>query len=140
MHLYQLVQSDVPIPFPSSLGKHRCLVLAERTVSNEYRDEVSRLLVDNGCLFAMAWGKDCSHWDDSIDNANIAKFFPGDIPVDQFVMTTWHETDTLEEVIRFAKFVAVNSHADEPLNHLLVLDFATEDRADLIREIYEQVT
>ncbi len=140
MLTYQLVQSEEFISIPSHLGKYRCVLLIERPVRDEFRYEVSRLLVQNGCLYAIAWGKDCSLWDDSVDYANIEKFKPDDIPADHFVMTTWHETDSLEEVLRFAKFDAVVSYANEPLLNLLILDFTNENRRPFIEEIYNEAT
>lgn len=86
----------------------------------------------------MAWGPDCSLWDDSIDLANIEKFKDRAIPDEQFVMTTWHEKETLQEVLRFAKIDAAVSYSNEPLNDLLVLDFSHENRAAFIEEAYDR--
>jgi hypothetical protein len=85
----------------------------------------------------MAWGLDCSLWDDSVDYANIEKFETDEIPDEQFVMTTWHTDDTLEEVLRFAKIDAASSYADEPLTDLLVLDLRDEGRAERIEELFK---
>ncbi|MCA9560068.1 MAG: hypothetical protein KC583_16085 [Myxococcales bacterium] len=99
---------------------------------------MSRLLVDTGCVYAMAWGLDCSLWDDSIDRANIERFKDREIPDAQFVMTTWHERESIEEVLWFAKVCAAASYSNEPLNDLLVLDFSQQDRAAFIEAAYEQ--
>ncbi|WP_456239030.1 DUF7684 family protein [Ruegeria lacuscaerulensis] len=139
MFIYQFVPSDTLVLIPSHLGKYKCLLLIERPVGEEFRHELSRLLVSSGCLFTMAWGLDCSLWDDSVDYANIEKFDYRGIPDDQVVMTTWHEEDTLEEVLRFAKVDAVVSYADEPLHNLLVLDFVKENRAELIEAAYNRI-
>jgi hypothetical protein len=87
----------------------------------------------------MAWGLDCSLWDDSVDYANIEKCGDGGIPDDQFVITTWHTGDTLEEVVRFAKIDAISSYTDEPLTNLLVLDLRDEGRAEVIKELFKKV-
>ena len=86
----------------------------------------------------MAWGPDCSLWDDSIDWANIEKFKDRAIPDGQFVITTWHEKETLQEVLRFAKIDAAVSYSNEPLNDLLVLDFSHENRAAFIEAAYDR--
>ena len=96
------------------------------------------MLVDTGCVYAMAWGLDCSLWDDSIDRANIERFKDREIPDAQFVMTTWHERESIEEVLWFAKVGAAASYSNEPLNDLLVLDFSQQDRAAFIEAAYEQ--
>ena len=139
MLLYQLVASDKSISLPSQLGKYKCLLLIERVVEDGFRNQLSRSLVDSGCLHAMAWGLDCSLWDDSVDYANIEKFGDGGIPDDQLVMTTWHTDDSLEDVVRFAKIDAIFSYTDEPLTKLLVLDLRDESRAEVIEELFNRV-
>lgn len=59
---------------------YRALVIIEDVVEPECRDTVSRWLVDTGCLSMSAWGRECSAWDDSVDQANLADFDFGDIP------------------------------------------------------------
>lgn len=123
---------------PLSLTAFRCVILIERAVDAAERAEVSRRLVKAGCLYAMAWGIDCSLWDDSIDEANIATFFPKSVPADQFVMTTWHSEETIDDVFFYAKHNALLSYDDLELVDLLVLDIGRFPREDEIREAYEQ--
>lgn len=139
MLIYQLVRPDEPVSIPVKLTRYKCVLLIERDIEDEFRNEVSRLLVEGGCLYAMAWGRDCSAWDDSIDHANLAMFDYGDIPADKFVMTTWHDDCALEDVLDFAKNCAVSSFDDAPLEDLLVLDFSLEDRAAKIEAMFNQV-
>ena len=88
----------------------RAVVVLEGSYSSEWQDKVSRWLVDNGCLYMMAWGPDCSSWDDSVDYAQVQKYLPGEAPDDEFVMTTWHDDEKLEEVFWFAQFCAYDSY------------------------------
>lgn len=60
----------------------------------------------------MAWGVECSTWDDSIDLANIQEFDYEDIPEDKFVFTTWHEDEPLKEVYWFSKNNALHPKVD----------------------------
>lgn len=138
MLTYQVVTSDTSFSIPPHLGRYKCLLLIERPVPENFREEVSRVLVDTGCAFVMAWGLDCSLWDDSIDWANIEQFKDRAIPDEQFVITTWHEKESLPEVLRFAKVDAAASYSDEPLNDLLVLDFSRQNRAAFIQAAYER--
>lgn len=87
----------------------------------------------------MAWGLDCSLWDDSIDFANIDKFDPEGIPDGQFVMTTWHDGETLEEVLFFARFNSLVSYDGKELSELLVLDMGQGNREAEVRGIYERL-
>src|SRR5512147_1894142 len=47
----------VPTPF-------RAVVIAETPVPPEWQAEVSEWLLRAGCLYVMAWGNNCSTWDD----------------------------------------------------------------------------
>jgi hypothetical protein len=87
---------DGPKPFAA-------IVAIEADVTREWQWQVSRWLVDTGCLYMLAWGRDCSSWDDSVDYANLETFSYGDIPEERSVMTTWHENETLSEVFDFVK-------------------------------------
>ena len=84
----------------------------------------------------MAWGRECSAWDDSVDKANCERFDCGDIPDGQFVMTTWHDDDSLEDVSHFAKFLA--NHPTTQLENVLVLDIGQSGRQELMEILYEQ--
>ena len=105
---------EIPIKEPFA-----ALVIIEEEVSNKWRSIVSEWLVDRGCLFMMAWGKDCSLWDDSVDWANLEKFDYKEIPEDKFVMTSWHGNETLDEVFWFAQKNA--NHPNVSLEHLLLV-------------------
>jgi hypothetical protein len=72
-----------------------------------------------------AWGIECSSWDDSVDYANLEEFSYGDIPEDRFVMTSWHENDTLDEVIDFVKQSPI--HPAIALTEALILDISEVD-------------
>ncbi|GKX35352.1 MAG: hypothetical protein MnENMB40S_29700 [Rhizobiaceae bacterium MnEN-MB40S] len=123
---------------PPNLGfdkPFKCLVLIREDVTHTWRDRVSRWLVESGCLWMMAWGRDCSLWDDSVDCANI-EMFPGDKPDDKFVITTWHNDETLEDVVWFATFSA--SHSSVTLEKLVVLDIGPDARKDEISALIEK--
>jgi hypothetical protein len=74
----------------------------------------------------MAWGEDCSSWDDSVDIANLKRFGYEDISENQFVMTTWHEDEPLEEVFWFSK--NSSNHPTKLLKSDLLLHIAAEPR------------
>lgn len=123
---------------PPNLGfdkPFKCLVLIREDVTDTWRDAMSRWLVESGCLWMMAWGRDCSLWDDSVDCATIEKF-PGDVPDDKFVVTTWHNDETLEDVVSFAMFSA--NHSRVPLEKLVVLDIGPGGRDEEIAALIEK--
>lgn len=113
----------------------RVIVLIEEIVEPSWQDAVSRWIVESGCLYMMAWGRDCGSWDDSVDHANLAQFDYGDVPDDAFVMTTWHDTEPLHEVFFHARMCAFHPTVEMPL--LTILDIREETRESAIHALYQ---
>ena len=115
----------------SVMSPFAAIVAIDTKVTPEWRHKVSEWLVENGCLYMMAHGDECSLWDDSVDWANIEAYDFEDIPDDNLVMTTWHEDESLEEVLWFA-LTSVDFY---PLvKHMIILDISTSSRE---REIFK---
>ena len=114
------------MPDVGDLKPFKAIVVVEDRSSPEWQAQASRWLVDSGCLYMMAWGEDCSSWDDSVDLANLEGFDFGDIPDDEFVMTTWHKNEPLREVFWFAKVVA--DHPAVKLDNILILHICADDK------------
>ena len=93
MHEPQYIRLNGADPFPelSSLAPFKAILVIEERPSAEWQCSVSEWLVRQGCLYMMAWGTDCSSWDDTVDDANLARFDYEDIPDDKLVITTWHD-------------------------------------------------
>lgn len=83
----------------------------------------------------MAWGKDCSLWDDSVDVAQLEMFDFGQIPDDGSTMTTWHEDETIEDVFWFAQFCA--SHDNFELSLTYILHVSDLNRQDEFLMLFE---
>lgn len=113
----------------------RVLVLIEQDVERDWQDAVSRWIVDSGCLFMMAWGRECSSWDDSVDHAKFEKFGYDDVSDDNFVMTTWHEHEPLSSAFFFARMCAFHPTRAMPL--LTILDIRDEPRESAILALHE---
>ena len=48
------------LPDITELNPFRCVVVIEEDVTPQWQGKVSGWLVQNGCLYMMAWGKQCS--------------------------------------------------------------------------------
>jgi len=105
MHYLQVLPNST-LPEITNLCPFRAIVIIEEDVTVNWQTKVSEWLVSSGCLYMMAWGKNCSSWDDSVDYANLEEFDYGEIPKDKFVLTTWHENESLKEVFHFSKYSA----------------------------------
>lgn len=111
--LYLHLTPDGPLPDIAHLSPYRAIVIIEAQVTADWQWKVSDWLVASGCLYMMAWGRDCTTWDDSVDIANLEAFDYGDIPADRDVLTTWHNDPSLGEVFDFCK-----RHARHPVVEL----------------------
>ena len=100
------------LPAFPDITHFKCLVVIENKVDSEAQERISRWLVNSGCLYMMAWGFECSSWDDSVDIASLEEFEGEAISNEEIVLTTWHEKETLEEAVWFAKNVASNKSHD----------------------------
>lgn len=110
----------------------KAVVIVHEPVTAEWQKLVSEWLVASGCLFMLAWGHECSSWDDSVDYANLDAFEDGAVPDDKFVMTTWHDDEPLSEVLWFAAHGA--AHSDVPLDLLALVHIArTADESGVTR-------
>lgn len=113
------------------------VVVIEAEVSGEWQQRVSEWIVASGCLYMMAWGRECSSWDDSVDWANIDQWGSHPIPEREFVITTWHDNEPLSDVFRFAKRVAQHTCID--LVNTTILDISTVSRRDELLRLYAAV-
>lgn len=73
--------------------------------------------------WVVAWGVECSSWDDSVDMAILEQFDFGDIPEDRFVMTTWHEDVLPRDARSFCKLAA---HSAVHLRHTLLVHISEQ--------------
>lgn len=73
------------------------VVVASDDVTPDEQGELSEAFVRGGCRLAMCWGHECSSWDDSIDWVSVLDEIDG--RETQFVMTTWHENESLGETV-----------------------------------------
>jgi hypothetical protein len=131
---------DRPFPFSSPFGGRDfalMLVVADPSVTADERWAVSTDIVRRGCRYVVCTGHDCALWDDSIDWAELqaTDFSP---PDDRFIMTTWHEDDSLEDVAEWFRWRTVFDDF-VPTRFLVVLlggDAATEGH---VRSAIERV-
>lgn len=114
------------------------VVVIDAMVLPEWRQMVSEWLIEKGCLYMMAWGHDCSLWDDSVDWANLKPYEKfSDMPDDKNVVTTWHDNESLEEVFYFAITCALPF---SPLiKNIIVLDITDKSREHDMLTRYKNV-
>lgn len=119
MIIYIQITSESSLPKISTYSPFKAVVIVEDQVTIERQNEMSKWLVDQGCFYMMAWGRDCSSWDDSVDFANLENFNFEEVPEDEFVMTTWHDDELMDEVFWFSKYCAYHSVIE--LQHTVII-------------------
>ena len=131
---YLRINQGDPLPELSDLSPFKAVIIVETDTGTEWQSTVCRWIADAGCRFAVTWGRDCALWHDSVDTANLEQFDYGDIPEDDFIMTTWHENEPLEEAIWFAKWNALHPTLD--LRNVVFLHIGTADREEEILSLF----
>jgi len=122
-------------PLLKEAASFKVVVVIEQAVEAEWQSLVSDWLVESRCLYMMAWGIDCSSWDDSVDHANLSAFDFGEIPDDSFVMTTWHADEPLREAFWYAAHTAC--HPTVALDRTMIVDISAKARMTELLAAYQ---
>jgi len=134
MKYIQLQQGSEP-PEITSMAPFRAVVVIEEEVTTDWQSIVSEWLVKSGCLYMMAWGKNCSSWDDSVDHANLSEFNYEEIPDNKLVITTWHDNEPLKEVFWYSKNTAI--HSEVKIENTLILHISKSNNESKISNEYK---
>ncbi|MBO3656507.1 DUF7684 family protein [Acinetobacter haemolyticus] len=93
---------DITLTLPKN-DYFAILMINTDQVSPSWRNQLCEQIVySKRCIQAMVTGHECSIWDDVLDETYVA-FYNNEPPINTCFMTTWHENETLDEVIEFAK-------------------------------------
>jgi hypothetical protein len=134
MNIYYQVKPNSDPPDVSRLKPFRAVLVLDVEVSSTWQTRVSDWLVGSGCLYMMAWGVNCSSWDDSVDIANLEQWDYKDIPDDENVVTTWHENEPRSEAFEFAKYSAF--HPTIEIDNTLLIHISNENKEEEMLDEY----
>lgn len=123
---YAQIRDGEPFPDVGDLKPFKAIVVVGDCPTPGWQSQASKWLVRSGCRYMMAWGENCQSWDDSVDLASLEVFDFGDIPDEEFVITTWHDSEPLEDVFRYAKELA--RHPAVELDNTLILHVGAGDK------------
>lgn len=85
-------------PFPGEV--YVCILFAnDETITEQEQAAISEQLVGTGCRYAVCARHECSTWDTSVDTAYLATDEHFSPPEETFVMTSWHERESVEDVV-----------------------------------------
>jgi hypothetical protein len=132
---YLRLQSGDALPSIDELRPFKAIVVIDGEMPEIWQWEVSRWLVQSGCACMMAWGLDCSAWNESVEDANLEAFNYEDIPEDRVVMTTSHDDEELSEVFWYSKHRA--RHPVHEIRNVVILHVSSEDKKLELESMYE---
>jgi hypothetical protein len=91
------IQKIIDIPILEINAPFVCLIYSDQETTSEEMMKVTEWLISSECRYAVCAGKDCETWHDAIDSADILFEHNSD----ELVMTSWHEKETIDEVVWF---------------------------------------
>lgn len=106
--VYIQISASSALPDISASPPFKAVVIVDEGVTADRRSAVGHWLVEAGCLYMMAWGTECSAWQDAVVLANREAFEFGEIPDDRLIITTCHENEAPVDVFWFAKHSAMH--------------------------------
>lgn len=133
---YLHLNADSELPVLDGMQAFKTVVVVEADVLQTMQWDVSRWLVESGCLYVLAWGKDCAEWKESAEEAGLEAANYEDVPDEQLVITTSHEDEELSEAFWFAKNRA--THSAHELKETLILHIADEPRREELEALYRE--
>lgn len=114
-------------------------VACDSSLTPEQQANLSAQLVAMDCRYMLAWGTNASSWDDSVDMAFLHTDPNFDPPSDRLVMTTWHDNETIQDVVWFA-LTNTNFDAHDFHDYLaLMIGENPEIEAELVATIQSQL-
>ena len=101
-------------PFP-------CLLWHRGGFTRDAKRDLAHALIHGGCRYAVCAGVECEAWHDAFDAAFLEEHEgqSEDESDRDFMMTTWHERDTIDDVAFF--FVLNTNFDDHDFTRYLVL-------------------
>ncbi|WP_309602499.1 hypothetical protein [Sphingomonas sp.] len=135
--LYIRIEPNADVPELSHPNPFKAIVVLETESSGEWQEIVSQRLVTAGCRYMMAWGKECEEFHDIVDKTSLGRH-NYDVPAENFIMTTWQNNESLENVFWYSQFCADFSYDDVELRETLIIHVSCINREAEYLELYAQ--
>jgi hypothetical protein len=131
-YIHLTPESDLPLL--EGLQHFKAVLVVEAEVAEMTMWEISRALVESGCMYALAWGDQCDAWREAIEDASLEATDYADVPDEQLLISTSHEDEELEEAFWFARHRAV--HPAHELRDTLILHIAATPRREELETLF----
>ncbi|MBS0563225.1 MAG: hypothetical protein JSR87_01690 [Proteobacteria bacterium] len=138
MLAYMFVKNAESFALATPQVPFRCVLLVDCFVTRQTMRAICEGITDAGCRYAMTWGRNSEDWHDTFDLVVCEYAGAGEVPPNKHMITTWHDGESLGDVIVFAKRVATTSSQGVELANLIVIDLGEVERGALVKSLYEQ--
>lgn len=127
---------DAELPALADQSPYKAVLIVEADVPDMTRWEISRWLVESGCVHAQAWGRDAAAWAESIEDANLEAFNYDGVPPERLVIAAAHEDEELGEAFWYARHRA--RHPAHELKTTMLLHIADAPRREELEAEFAQ--
>jgi hypothetical protein len=118
----------------STTAASKVILLADKSVPDEWMHELCAKIADTACYYFMSWGTNCEEWHDFVDEAHLAFHNYGDIPDEKHMMTTWHDNEPMRDIFWFCKTCA--HHLVHELPSTLIIHITDTAKEEEIKRAY----
>lgn len=125
-HRYTRISENDPLPDISDLSPFKAILIVEDKPSAAWQTSVCEWLINHGCHYILAWGKDCYSWHKRIESIKSIYREYGNVSDRDSTITTWHDDWTLEQVFHYAKFAS--NHPTVNLSNILLVHLSSDDK------------
>jgi hypothetical protein len=131
--------NDIPETIKLSSENFVCFIAWDSQKSSV--EEISKLLeiiIKNGAAYICSWGPDCGRVHDIADEIDSYPFKEFGSPEDSVIMTTDHQSESLEEAMFF--FLSTTSpdeYYEKSCNSSLAISIGNKDWNESIKKILE---
>ncbi|MEH6471968.1 MAG: hypothetical protein V7752_12035 [Halopseudomonas sp.] len=94
------------------MAKLKFILISVTGYSADHNSLLTNLL-DNGYELFCAVGKDCTHWEEVMDDLAV-----GDGTNSRYITTTSHPEETISDVVEFAKMFSTSKESDVKIVHI----------------------
>lgn len=132
---YLHLTPDSALPELDGMGQFQAIVVLDADVAEMTMWDISRGLIESGCMLALVWGKSSAAWGEAIEDAALEAVDYEDVPDERAIIVTAYDAeDELDEVFWYARHRA--AHPALVLRETLIIHIAAAPRREELEAAY----
>jgi hypothetical protein len=92
---------------PPGEGAYSLLLITLASIPREEKLRLAAQIIASDARSIACWGVECEDWHDTLDWAYLASDENFNPPDERFVMTSWHENESLAETVFYLWFCGI---------------------------------